>query len=136
MLFLVIGIFIMTAAVYLVISGYQFEQRSVIVQGKMIEYEIYTDREDNGASTTMYTPVFQYEYKGETYTHKSKSSSSSQDYIIDEPVDIFVNPDDPSDILIDSFWEKWMLPILLGFMGAVFTTMGFLRYRVSLWQGK
>jgi len=130
-LFLALGIFIMAAAVYLVVSNYQFEQRSVIVQGKVIGYESYTDREDNGSTTTMHTPVFQYEYKGETYNYKSKSSSAGQDYIIDEPIDIFVNPDDPADIIIDTLWGKWLLPILLGFMGAVFTMMGFLRFRVS-----
>jgi len=78
----------------------------------------------------MYTPTFQYEFKGKTYTYKSTTSSSSPDYEIDETVDVLIDPDKPLEILVDTFWEKWFLPLLLGFMGFMFSGMGLMAYRL------
>jgi hypothetical protein len=129
-IFMSLGFIMLAVVVYLIQSNYQFAQRAIPVKGKVISYDNYESRDDDGGSTTMYTPTFQYDFEGKTYTHKSSTSSSSPGYEIDEEVEVLVDPNDPKEILIDSFWEKWFLPVLLGFMGSMFAGMGYLAYRV------
>lgn len=129
-IFMSLGAIMLAVVVYLGISNYQFSQRAIPVKGKVIDYETYQSRNDNGGSTTMYTPTFQYKFKGKTYTYKSTSSSSSPDYEIDETVDVLVDPDKPLEILVNTYWEKWFLPSLLGFMGLMFSGMGYMVYRL------
>ncbi|MEK6782267.1 MAG: DUF3592 domain-containing protein [Bacteroidota bacterium] len=129
-IFMSLGGVMLTVVAYLTVSHYQFSQRAVLVKGIVVENSSYESKNDNGGSTTMYTPTFQYEFEGKTYTHRSSTSSSSQDYEVNETVDVLVDPKEPKEILIDSFWEKWFLSVLLGSMGVMFAGMGYMAYRV------
>ena len=129
-IFMCLGLIMLAIAAYFVVSNYQFSKRAITVNGRVIDYDSYQSTDDDGGSTTMYTPTFEYEFQGKTYTHKSSTSTSSKDYKINERVDVLVDPDNPKEILIDSFWEKWFVSLLLGFLGAMFTGMGYLAYRV------
>lgn len=129
-IFMGLGVIMLAIAAYFIVSNYKFSERAITVKGKVIDYNSYESRNDDGGSTTMYTPTFEYEFQSKTYTHKSTTSSSSQDYELDELVDVLVDPDNPKEILIDSFWEKWFVSVLLGFLGTLFTGMGYLAYRV------
>lgn len=129
-IFMCLGLIMLAIAAYFVVSNYQFSKRAITVNGRVIDYNSYQSTDDDGGSTTMYTPTFEYEFQGKTYTHKSSTSTSSKDYKINERVDVLVDPDNPKEILIDSFWEKWFVSLLLGFLGAMFTGMGYLAYRV------
>lgn len=129
-IFMGLGVIMLAIAAYFIVSNYKFSERAITVKGKVIDYDSYESRNDDGGSTTMFTPIFEYEFQSKTYTHKSSTSSSSQDYELDELVDVLVDPDNPKEILIDSFWEKWFVSVLLGFLGTLFTGMGYLAYRV------
>lgn len=122
-----IMLFVVAGILY---SNNKFAQRAEPIKAKLIEYRSYESRNDNGSYTTMYTPVFQYEYKGKPYTHVSTTSSSSQEFQLDEMVNVLVDPENPHEILVDSFMDKWFLPLLLGLMGVVFGGMGFIVFRV------
>lgn len=129
-IFMSLGGIMLAVVIYLIQSNYQFAQRAIPVKGKVISFDSYESDDDDGGSTTMYRPTFQYEFQGKTYTHESSTSSSSPSYEIDEEVDVLVDPNDPTAILINSFWEKWFLPVLLGCMGIMFSGMGYMVYRV------
>ena len=127
--FMVVGLIQLAVVAYLIVSHYKFEQRAQPVQGKMIDYDSYQSRDSKtGSTSTMYTPIFEYSFRGKPYKYKSSTSSSMQEYQIDEIVEVLVDPDDPQNPLINSFWEKWFLSILLGFMGTLFGGLGFLAY--------
>lgn len=134
---LVGGIFLSVGLIMLVVTGWiynrqqNFYQRAIPVQGTVISYDQYESSDDDGGSTTMYTPVFEYSYNGQTYTHTGEVSSSSQDYDIGEPAEIMVDPDNPSDMMVDSFMERWFVVLLLGFMGIVFTGVGYAAFRMA-----
>ncbi len=128
-LFLSLGGIMLIVVAYLIISNNQFAQRAIPVKGKVIGYESYESSDDDGGSTMMYRPTFSYAFAGKTYTHQSSTSGSSPSYEIDEEVDVLVDPQDPEEILIDRFWERWFAPMLLGFMGLMFTGVGYLVYR-------
>lgn len=129
-IFMSVGGILLTIVVYLIYSNSKFAERAVPVKGKVISYDSYLSRDDDGRSTTMYRPTFEYTFQGKTYTHESSTSSSSPEYEVDELVDVLVDPEEPQEILIDSFWERWFLPILLGFMGTMFGGMGYLVFRL------
>ncbi len=129
-IFMSLGAIMLITAAYFLISNYQFSQRAITVKGKVIDYDSYQSRNDDGGSTTMYTPTFEYDFQGKSYTHKSSTSTSSKDYEINELVDVLVDPENPTEVLIDSFWEKWFVSALLSGLGIIFTGMGYLAYRV------
>lgn len=129
-IFMGVGGIMLAIVVYLIYSNSKFAERAVPVKGKVISYDSYQSRDDDGRSTTMYRPTFEYVFQGQTYTHESSTSSSSPEYEVNEMVDVLVDPEDPKEILIDSFWERWFVPILLGFMGTMFGGMGYLALRL------
>jgi hypothetical protein len=128
-IFMVIGIIFLVIAGLIVYFNYTFTQRAVTIKGKVLSYETYESRNDDGGSTTMYRLAFQYEYQGKTYTHVSSGASSSPEFQEGEELDIMVDPKDPDEILINSFMEQWFASVLLGGMGVVFGGLGFLVYK-------
>lgn len=129
-IFMGVGCLLLAIAAWLGVSHYQFAQRAIPIQGIVLRYSSYESRSDDGPYTTMYTPTYQYSFEGKTYTYQSSTSSSSREYEVNEKVDVLVDPQQPKEILIDSFWERWFVVILLGGMGTIFTGMGYLVYRV------
>jgi hypothetical protein len=69
-------------------------------------------------------PIFEYEVAGEKYTYEASVSSTPPSYFIGEEVDIYVNPDDPYEILIDTFTDRWLVVVIFGSMGLVFLLIG------------
>lgn len=128
-IFMTVGLLMIGVAAYFVYSNRQFEQRARPVQGTVVDFQSYVSTNDN-SSTTMYKPVFEYVFNGKTYTYVSTTSSSSPEFEVGEKVNILVNPQNPEDVLVDSFLEKWLISLILGIMGTFFTGMGYVAYRV------
>jgi tetrahydromethanopterin S-methyltransferase subunit G len=129
LIFMSIGMVMLAVAGYLIYAHQQFEKNAVGVKGTVVEFQSYISSNDN-SSTTMYTPVFEYAYEGKNYTYVSTSSSNVKEYAVGEPVAILVDPENPDDVLVNSFMEKWFVPTLLGFMGTLFTGLGYVAYAV------
>ena len=125
-IFMVVGSIMLAVAAYVTYANNQFSKRAIPVSGEVISYSSYESNDDDGGTTTMFTPTFSYTYNGKNYTHASNVSSSGQDYQIGEKVDVLVDPDDPTEVLIDSFWEKWLIVVILGFLGIMFAGMGYM----------
>lgn len=131
MIFMCIGIGLLMVVIYLVYTHQQFEKNAERVNGTLLEYQSYESKNDDGGGyTTMYTPVFAYSFRGKTFRQPGNSSSSVKEYDIGQPVEILVDPENPSEILVNSFMEKWFLPLLLGIMGAVFSGIGYVVFVV------
>ncbi len=129
LIFMSIGMVLLAIAGYLIYAHQQFEKNAVTVKGTVVEFQSYISNNDN-SSTTMYTPVFEYEYKGKKYTYVSTSGSNVKEYEVGERIDILVDPENPDDVLVNSFMEKWFVSVLLGFMGTLFTGLGYLAFAV------
>ena len=128
--FMSVGIIMLAVVTYIVISNNKFEQRAIPVKGKVIDFTSHESSDDDGGSTTMYAAVFEYDFNGQTYQHTSSTSSSSPEYDVGEEVEVLVNPLNPNQVLVNTFWEKWFLSVVLGIMGAMFSGMGFMAYRL------
>jgi len=129
-IFMGVGCILLAIGAWLGVSNYKFAQRAIPVTGIVLRYSNYESKSDDGRYTTMYTPTYQYQFEGKTYTYTSSTSSSSKEYDVNETVNVLVDPQEPGEVLIDSFWERWFVVILLGGMGTLFAGMGYLVYRV------
>lgn len=128
-IFMGIGGLLLGIALILLYSNYTFSKRALPIKCLVLSYETYQSRNDDGGSTTMYRPTFQYEFRGKTYTYESNSSSSSPEFQAGETVDALIDPEEPTEILIASFMEQWFAIVLLGGMGTMFGGLGFLVFR-------
>lgn len=129
-IFMVLGSIMLSVVVYITYSNYQFSKRAIPVRGIVLEYNSYYSTDSDGGGSTMFTPTFEYSYNGRKYTYTSNTSSSSKEYNEGDEVEVLVDPDDPDSVLVNAFWERWFLVVLLGFMGSMFTGLGYMAYAV------
>ena len=65
-------------------------------------------------------PTFEYEFNGEVYTYTSSTTSDPPSYVMGEKVEIYVDVQNPSDPIINTITERWLVIMILGIIGAVF----------------
>jgi hypothetical protein len=65
-------------------------------------------------SGVTYSPIIRYEAEGRTHTFTSSNSSYPPAYEIGERVALLYDSADPSRARIDSWWELWLMPVMLG----------------------
>lgn len=124
-LFFSIGLLMLTVTAYLIYRDYKFQQRAVPTTGTIVDHKTHYSRNDDGGSTLMYACVYEYDYMGKHYSYTSNTSSSSPSGDIGEQVEVLVDPDNPGDITVNTFWERWTLILILGFIGTIFSTVGY-----------
>jgi hypothetical protein len=90
------------------------------VAGTVVDIISHTSRDrKSGTSSTSYTPVFEYRYKGETLRHEATFGSGTFTYALQDEVEMLVNPDSGT-VKANSFLELWFLPLMLAGVGAFF----------------
>jgi len=62
-------------------------------------------------------PVFEYEWDGEILRSRSQISSRPASYQIGESVEIFVNPTNPEQALVNDFLHRWLLVMIFALLG-------------------
>lgn len=116
-------------------DDYKFTQQAFRIPATVIDIvELESVNEDEGTRSTGYFPVFKYSYQGAEHTHQSKVNFGQGNYKIGETVNVFMNPELPDRILVDTFTERWgayllyslfaLLPIVMGYM-LLFVIKGF-----------
>jgi ribosomal protein L7/L12 len=94
-------------------------QQDAIENGTRIIGKVVELREDSDGSNT-YAPVIEYQWEGEEKLYYSNFYSSPPEFSEGDQVAIFINPNDPNDIVVDAFVDRWLLVIIFGSFGAVF----------------
>ncbi|MFZ6010919.1 MAG: DUF3592 domain-containing protein, partial [Bacteroidota bacterium] len=61
-----------------------------------------------------------FQWRGEERVYHSKVYSSPPDYQIGEELTIFVNQENPEEVIIDSFTDRWLIVTVIGCVGAFF----------------
>ena len=70
------------------------------VQSTVIENKKRTVKRKKHKTSIKYTPVFEYDYNGKTYTFQSSISTNPPRFDEGEKVQIFLNPDDPHEVYV------------------------------------
>ena len=128
LIFMCIGIPMLAFGFYYFYDNYIFSQHAIPVVGRVIDYDSYYSSDSDGGGSTMYTPIYEYTYNGNRKTHAGTVSSSSRPYDLGEEVEILVDQDDPNHVLVNTFWDRYFAVVMLGFLGTLFTGLGYLAF--------
>lgn len=112
--FLLFGLPMLIAAAYIFTSNQAEYANRVKVEGEVISLEGYDT----------YTPVVEYEWEGAYYEIRGSVASNPPSFRVGELTEVLVDPNNPADGRIDSFFERWFLILILGGMGLVFSAIG------------
>ncbi|MEQ8243694.1 DUF3592 domain-containing protein [Fulvivirga sp.] len=129
-IFMFFGLVMLGVCTYIFYTNYTFAQNAVVVKGEVTGFDTHYSSDDDGGSTLMYSSIFKYEYQGQEYEHTSDVSSSSPDYDEGDEVEILIDPNKPSKALVNEFWDRWFVIVILGFMGTMFTGLGYMAFRL------
>lgn len=76
-------------------------------------------------------PVIAYTWRGEPRTYRSETYSNPPAFTVGEAVTLYVNPNDASDVVVDTFSERWLGAVIMGVIGGVFAVLSFVFFFVS-----
>ena len=90
--------------------------------GTVIEMRQQTDK-DSGS--VIYAPTFRFQdATGAQHTVSSGFYSSPPEFHVGDGVTVLYRGDDPQTARIDSYWQVWGLPSLLGIIGSIELPVG------------
>jgi hypothetical protein len=112
-----IGVVCLLAAVGFAVAALNFAAGAVHAEGTVVRL-VATDNKGSKA------PLVRYEVEGTTYEFQSSISSTTPGYAVGQKVPVMYRPENPGAGQIDSFFERWLMPIVLGVFGLVFTLVG------------
>ena len=76
-------------------------------------------------------PVISYQVDGTSYQYTSGIYSYPPAFELNETVEIYVNKDDPNDIIINSFANKWLIVTIFASFGLVLDLIGLLLLKLK-----
>ena len=86
---------------------------------------IALDRSTDSDGDVSYRPVVEFFDKGQTrHEFTGDVGSSPPAYSRGEVVDVIYDPDGPGRAMVDSFTDRYLLPLVFGGMGCVFAAIG------------
>jgi hypothetical protein len=106
-----VWIVMLGAASYYGQTSWALSQSGVSVEGTVIALKESPATQDSGVT---YYPVIKYDVGGQTYTFESSNSSDPPAYNVGERVWLRYDPADPHRARIDSWYELWLMPVMLG----------------------
>ena len=110
--FTAIGLVMIGVATYVYYNQSLFIQHSDLIKGKVISLQ------DNAEG--MSAPVIEYEWRGDKKVYTSSIYTSPPAFTVNEGVPVYVNRQNPGDIVVDTFSERWLLIFILGCVGGLF----------------
>jgi Protein of unknown function (DUF3592) len=78
--------------------------------------------------------VYEYELDGRVYRYHSNTSTSPPSMTVGDTVMLWVDPADRERVLVDTFAERYLLIVILGPMGLLFTLIGLVPLATCLFR--
>lgn len=121
LVFGLLGLGMLVGAFFAVSSTLSF--RSIAKTADGVVVDLAQSRGDKGE--TMYKPVVRWKDPGgRERTFTGSVASSPPSYSRGEKVSLRYDPANPESARLDSFTENWLLPLIFGLLGSVFTAIG------------
>jgi hypothetical protein len=90
--------------------SWQLEQGGERTTGNVVRL----DESDSGeGGCCVYSPVIEFVAGGQTFTFESGNASDPPAYDVGEKVRVLYDPANPETAQIDSFFERWLFPIII-----------------------
>lgn len=120
--FIPLGLMLLLGAAWTVWSTKTWIARAIEVKGSVIEMVRSRDREN---TTYLFAPVVRFQtVEGDTVEFESGMRSNPPAYRKGQTVSVLYDPDEPRSAAIRGFFSLWLMSIILGFIGTIFTTVG------------
>jgi len=113
-IFLLFGLPMLFGAIYIFTSNQEDFAKRVKVEGEVVSLDGFES----------VTPIVEYEWQGNIYEIRGSVASNPPAFELGEKAEVLVDPDNPADAIINSFIERWLLVLILGIMGTIFSTIG------------
>jgi len=96
---------------------WQFTRTAKRTNGTVIEMRAQADKDSGGGAA--YAPTFRFQdARGSQHTVSSSIYSAPPEFRVGESVMVLYASGDPQSARIDSYWQVWGLPSLLGILGS------------------
>ena len=95
---------------YAAYTGWQLQTNGITTTGTVVRMNEQSDGE-GGCCT--YVPVVDFDVNGNMYTFEGDTASNPPAYRVGEQVDVRYDPANPNTAQIDSWFERWIFPIIM-----------------------
>jgi len=110
-----VSFILLTVAAAIFYYGQKAQDQYTKIEGTVIKNQFKGD---------MARPVIQYSWEGKELLYADNTYTSPPAYDRGEKVELFVNPNDPKDVWINTFMGRYFVMTILGGLGLLF--LGFL----------
>jgi hypothetical protein len=130
-LFTLISIGVLALSGYLLYGKLKFIMSAERVQGQVIDLQHVRSTNKNNTDGT-WRPVVRFRApSGALIDFTTSSSSGTPRYETGESIQVFFQPSDPADALLDDPFELWGGPAMAGIIGAVFSLFAWFLWRIG-----
>jgi uncharacterized protein DUF3592 len=120
--FIPLGLMLLLGTAWTIWSTETWVARAIEVKGSVIEMVRSRDREN---TTYLFAPVVRFQtLEGNTVEFESGLRSNPPAYRKGQTVTVLYDPDEPRSAAIRGFLSLWLMSIILGFIGTIFTAVG------------
>ena len=125
-IFGLIGLGLLVGAGIMAYRTKQFVAEAKQATATVTGYNQHESSNDDGGSSTMYTPVLRMELAGREPIEKESGggSTSWKPYKVGSVIRVLYDPDTPEDFRIASTGSLYMGPLIMTLIGAVFLAFG------------
>jgi Protein of unknown function (DUF3592) len=121
-IFLLVGLGMLGGAIYSFVTTWQFIGAAATADGAVIALEERWNSADGGST---YYPRVAFETEDRRrYEFTGDTGSQPAAFVVGERVRVLFDPARPEAARIDSFFQLWLLPLILGGLGTVFSGLG------------
>ena len=96
--------------VYAGYVSWQLEQGGERTTGNVVRLE---ESNSSEGGCCVYSPVVEFTAGGQTHSFESGNASDPPAYDVGEEVSVLYDPANPETAQIDSFFERWLFPIII-----------------------
>jgi hypothetical protein len=123
-IFLIAGLYILFGGLVSWYRTRNFLARCVKTKGVVVSHH-YLTNSDEGKKTTTSFPLYRFNHPitGTEYTVRSNVSGRLEE---GQEIRILFDPQDPENAKIDNLYHTWMIPIVVTFLGVIFSFLGVL----------
>ena len=115
----------------LVVQQSRFDSRALLAQAEVVTMIAVT----NGDGQTLYRPELAYmTASGESVRAVTGAASRPPAYTVGQRVEVRYDPARPSEPVIDSFGERWFMPLMFGGFGMLFLLIGMVPPAARVWR--
>ncbi len=121
-IFLLVGLAMLSGAVYSFVTTWRFIGGAIAADGVVIALEESWSSSDGDYT---YHPRVAFETEDRRrFEFTGDTGSRPAAFDVGEPVRVLFDPAMPETARIDSFFQLWLLPLILGGLGTVFSSFG------------